>query len=98
MNSLKDTDFKVLARKQKSVQIKMRLLALAHFQEGHTPELKSLSSLKSAALERVYLSSPFLLEAIFYSGKAANLDNSNLYLTFANAVRVKNGPSPSGSA
>ncbi|WP_139281675.1 hypothetical protein [Vibrio aerogenes] len=58
---------------------------------------RSASSINSA-LERVYLSSPFLLEAIFYSGKAANLDNSNLYLTFANAVRVKNGPSPSGSA
>lgn len=36
MNSLKDTDFKALARKQKSIQMKMRLLALAHFQEGHS--------------------------------------------------------------
>jgi len=36
MGSLKDTDFKALARKQKSIQMKMRLLALAHFQEGHS--------------------------------------------------------------
>lgn len=36
MDSLKDTDFKALARKQKSIQMKMRLLALAHFQEGHS--------------------------------------------------------------
>lgn len=36
MDSLKNTDFKALARKQKTVQMKMRLLALAHFQEGHS--------------------------------------------------------------
>ena len=36
MDSLKNTDFKVLARNQKSIQMKMRLLALAHFQEGHS--------------------------------------------------------------
>lgn len=36
MDTLKNTDFKALARKQKSVQMKMRLLALAHFQEGNS--------------------------------------------------------------
>jgi len=30
------------------------------------------------SLGAVYLSSPFLLEAIFYSGKAENLNNSHL--------------------
>ena len=34
MDSFKNTDFAVLARNQKSVQMKMRLLALAHFREG----------------------------------------------------------------
>jgi len=32
----KKTDFKALARKQTSLQMKMRLLALAHFQDGHS--------------------------------------------------------------
>jgi len=36
MNNFKDTDFKALARKQKSAQMKIRLLALAHFQEGQS--------------------------------------------------------------
>lgn len=36
MNSLKNTDFKTLARKQTSLQMKMRLLALVHFQEGYS--------------------------------------------------------------
>ena len=36
MNNLDNTDFKSLAKKQKSVQMKMRLLALSHFQEGHS--------------------------------------------------------------
>lgn len=34
MDNLKQTDFNALARKQKSMQMKMRLLALAHFQDG----------------------------------------------------------------
>ncbi len=36
MDSLKNTDFKALASKQKSIKMKMRLLVLAHFQEGHS--------------------------------------------------------------
>lgn len=36
MDSLKNTDFKTLSNKQKSIQMKMRLLALAHFKEGHS--------------------------------------------------------------
>ena len=36
MNHLNNIDFKALARKQTSVQMKMRLLALAHFQDGHS--------------------------------------------------------------
>jgi len=34
MDNLKNTDFNSLARKQKSIQMKMRLLALAHFKDG----------------------------------------------------------------
>lgn len=34
MNNIKNVDFISLARKQKSIQMKMRLLALAHFQDG----------------------------------------------------------------
>ncbi|MEL0630765.1 helix-turn-helix domain-containing protein, partial [Psychromonas aquatilis] len=36
MEHIKKTDFKVLARQQTSLQMKMRLLALAHFQDGHS--------------------------------------------------------------
>ncbi|WP_261873529.1 IS630 family transposase [Vibrio rarus] len=36
MNDLRNTDFKSLARKQKSNQMKMRLLALSHIQDGHS--------------------------------------------------------------
>ncbi|WP_424141037.1 helix-turn-helix domain-containing protein [Psychromonas aquatilis] len=36
MGHIKKTDFKVLARKQTSLQIKMRLLALAHFQDVYS--------------------------------------------------------------
>jgi len=36
MEHIKKIDFKVLARKQTSLQMKMRLLALAHFQDGHS--------------------------------------------------------------
>ena len=36
MAHIKKTDFKVLARRQTSLQMKMRLLALAHFQDGHS--------------------------------------------------------------
>ena len=36
MHSLENTDFKALAKQQKSIQMKMRLLALAHFKEGHS--------------------------------------------------------------
>jgi len=36
MEHIKKTDFKALARKQTSLQMKMRLLALAHFQDGHS--------------------------------------------------------------
>ncbi|MEL0629842.1 hypothetical protein [Psychromonas aquatilis] len=32
----KKIDFKLLARKQISLQMKMRLMALAHFQNGHS--------------------------------------------------------------
>ncbi|NLS14926.1 helix-turn-helix domain-containing protein [Vibrio sp. SM6] len=35
MDSLDNTDFKKLASQQKSIQMKMRLLALAHFKDGH---------------------------------------------------------------
>ncbi|MGS0674014.1 helix-turn-helix domain-containing protein, partial [Shewanella sp. 125m-1] len=34
MDNFKNTDFTALAREQKSIQMKMRLLALAHFQDG----------------------------------------------------------------
>ena len=34
MDNFKSTDFNSLARQQKSIQMKMRLLALAHFQDG----------------------------------------------------------------
>lgn len=34
MNNLKDIDFKSLASKQKTIQMKTRLLALSHFQDG----------------------------------------------------------------
>ncbi|MEC6816722.1 IS630 family transposase [Photobacterium toruni] len=34
MDSLNNTDFKKLARQQKTIQMKMRLLALEHFKEG----------------------------------------------------------------
>ena len=36
MDSLHNIDFKKLASQQKSIQMKMRLLALAHFKEGHS--------------------------------------------------------------
>lgn len=36
MNSLNNIDFKKLASQQKSIQMKMRLLALAHFKDGHS--------------------------------------------------------------
>lgn len=36
MDKLKDINFKQLASKEKSIQMKMRLLALAHFQEGQS--------------------------------------------------------------
>ncbi|WP_299497381.1 helix-turn-helix domain-containing protein [uncultured Shewanella sp.] len=36
MDNLKNTDFTSLARKQKSIQMRMRLLALAHFQNGQS--------------------------------------------------------------
>ena len=36
MDSFNNIDFKALASKQKSIQMKMRLLALAHFQEGRS--------------------------------------------------------------
>ncbi|CAM3885260.1 Transposase [Vibrio aerogenes CECT 7868] len=36
MDSLNDIDFKKLASQQKSIQMKMRLLALAHFKDGHS--------------------------------------------------------------
>ncbi len=35
MDSLNNIDFKKLANQQKSIQMKMRLLALAHFKDGH---------------------------------------------------------------
>lgn len=36
MDSLDNIDFKKLASQQKSIQMKMRLLTLAHFKEGHS--------------------------------------------------------------
>ncbi len=36
MNSLNNIDFKKLASQQKSIQMKMRLLALAHFKDGQS--------------------------------------------------------------
>ncbi|NVC65255.1 helix-turn-helix domain-containing protein, partial [Vibrio sp. 05-20-BW147] len=36
MDSLNNIDFKKLASQQKSIQMKRRLLALAHFKEGHS--------------------------------------------------------------
>ena len=36
MKSLKGTYFKLLARQQTSIQMKMRRLALAHFQDAHS--------------------------------------------------------------
>ncbi|MEH6534368.1 MAG: winged helix-turn-helix domain-containing protein [Photobacterium frigidiphilum] len=39
MDSLNNIDFKSLARKQTSIQMKMHFLALAHFQDGHSRTL-----------------------------------------------------------
>ena len=36
MNDINNTDFKALSRAQTSIQMKMRLLALSHFQEGES--------------------------------------------------------------
>ena len=36
MEHIKKIDFKVFSGKQISLQMKMRLLALAHFQDGHS--------------------------------------------------------------
>ena len=36
MPNYKNTDFKTLASQQKSAQMKMRLLALSHFQDGQS--------------------------------------------------------------
>ncbi|WP_080932848.1 helix-turn-helix domain-containing protein [Vibrio vulnificus] len=36
MDSLNNLDFKKLASQQKSIQMKMRLLALAHCKDGHS--------------------------------------------------------------
>ncbi|WP_175422519.1 IS630 family transposase [Vibrio scophthalmi] len=36
MDSLNNTDFRKLASQQKTIQMKMRLLALAHFKDGHS--------------------------------------------------------------
>ncbi|EOB6677927.1 transposase, partial [Vibrio vulnificus] len=36
MDSLNNLDFKKLASQQKSIQMKVRLLALAHFKDGHS--------------------------------------------------------------
>ncbi len=36
MDNLDNIDFKKLASQQKSIQMKMRLLALAHFKDGHS--------------------------------------------------------------
>ncbi len=36
MDSLNNLDFKKLTNQQKSIQMKMRLLALAHFKDGHS--------------------------------------------------------------
>ncbi|EGR0670148.1 helix-turn-helix domain-containing protein [Vibrio vulnificus] len=36
MDSLNNLDFKKLANQQKSIQMKMRLLALAHCKDGHS--------------------------------------------------------------
>ena len=36
MDSLDNIDFKKLASQQKTIQMKMRLLALAHFKDGHS--------------------------------------------------------------
>ncbi|MEF1286136.1 helix-turn-helix domain-containing protein, partial [Vibrio sp. M250220] len=36
MDSFDNIDFKKLASQQKSIQMKMRLLALAHFKEGRS--------------------------------------------------------------
>jgi len=36
IDHIKKADFKVLARKQTSLQMKVCLLALAHFQDGHS--------------------------------------------------------------
>ncbi|WP_298775966.1 helix-turn-helix domain-containing protein [uncultured Shewanella sp.] len=43
MDNLKNIDFNSLARKQKSIQMKMRLLALAHFQDGKSRTQIALS-------------------------------------------------------
>ena len=36
MDSLQNTNFAKLASQQKTIQMKMRLLALAHFKDGHS--------------------------------------------------------------
>ncbi|RZR26323.1 helix-turn-helix domain-containing protein, partial [Vibrio vulnificus] len=55
MDSLNSTDFKKLASQQKSIQMKMRLLALAHFKDGHsrTQMAKFLKVSRTSVNERV---------------------------------------------
>jgi len=36
MQNLKNTDFKKLASQKNSIQMKMRLLAISHFQDGQS--------------------------------------------------------------
>ncbi|WP_376708511.1 helix-turn-helix domain-containing protein [Shewanella surugensis] len=43
MDNLKSIDFNSLARKQKSIQMRMRLLVLAHFQDGKSRTKIALS-------------------------------------------------------
>ena len=60
MDNLKQADFCALARKQKTMQIKMRLLALAHFQDGksrtHIAQFLKVSRTSVNKWVSVYLS------------------------------------------
>jgi len=58
MGHIKKTGFKVLARKQTSLQIKMRLLALAHFQD-----VNSRTQIAHAHDTKLMLNSPTASES-----------------------------------
>jgi len=71
MEHIKKTDFKALARKQTSLQMKMRLLALAHFQDGHSrTQIAQFLKVSRTSVNKwvsVYLSSRVKRKASYWS-------------------------------